>query len=101
MKSESFPDSFNPFLREMFVDHARYCQGGTFPTFFKIPITQTLSTHIRDGTYPPEETCVTYYSPPVPRPGCRYSEGMRPLDNRHVITKCYDAFKAFVAVDLD
>jgi len=41
---------------------------GTSPTFFKIHITLTLSTHIRQGTYPPEETRVIYCYPPIPRP---------------------------------
>ncbi|KAI0299842.1 hypothetical protein BC826DRAFT_966837 [Russula brevipes] len=28
---------------------------GTSPSFFKIPVTQTLASHIAHGTYPPEE----------------------------------------------
>ncbi len=63
----------------------------TSPIFFKITVTQTLSTHIRHGTYPPEETRVTYCYPPVPRP--TRSEGMRPLDNRRKILRCYEAYK--------
>ncbi|KAI0257286.1 hypothetical protein BJV78DRAFT_1277838 [Lactifluus subvellereus] len=53
---------------------------GTSPVFFKIPVTRTLSAHIRRGTYPPEETHVTYCYPPVPRPARRHSEGMKPLE---------------------
>ncbi|KAK0468691.1 hypothetical protein IW261DRAFT_1553811 [Armillaria novae-zelandiae] len=53
---------------------------GTSPAFFKIPITHTLSTHIRHGTYPPEETRVIYCYPPVPHPARRRNEGMKPLD---------------------
>ncbi|KAI9458774.1 hypothetical protein F5148DRAFT_1287320 [Russula earlei] len=71
---------------------------GTSPSFFKIPVTQSLSTHIRHGTYPPEVTCVTYCYPPVPRPARRLSEGMKPLDNRREILKCYEAFKAIVGI---
>jgi len=71
---------------------------GTSPSFFKIPITETLSTHIRDGTYPPEETHVTFCNPPVSRPGSLYSEGMKPLDNRCEILRCYEAFKAVVGI---
>jgi len=71
---------------------------GTSPAFFKIPVTRTLSTHIRHGTYPPEETRVTYCYPPIPRPGRRRSEGMKPLDNRREILKCYEAFKAIVGI---
>ena len=69
---------------------------GTSPIFFKIPITQTLTTHIGHGTYPPEETRVTFCYPPVPRPGHRYNEGMKPLDNRQEILKCFEAFKVIV-----
>jgi hypothetical protein len=71
---------------------------GTSPVFYKIPVTRTLSTHIRHGTYPPEETRVTYCYPIVPRPSSWYSEGMKPLDNRHDILKCYEAFKAIVRI---
>ncbi|KAH9962988.1 hypothetical protein BC827DRAFT_1196301 [Russula dissimulans] len=55
---------------------------GTSPAFFKIPVTQTLSTHIRHGTYPPEESRVTYFYPTVPRPARRHDEGMKPLTNQ-------------------
>ncbi len=71
---------------------------GTSPAFFKIPITQTLSDHIAHGTYPPAETRVTYCYPPVPRPARRHSEGMKPLDNRREMLKCYEAFKAIVGI---
>jgi hypothetical protein len=70
---------------------------GTSPTFFKIPVTRTLSTHIRHGTYP-QETNVTYCHPPVPRPARRHSEGMKPLDNRREILRCYEAFKVIVGI---
>lgn len=72
--------------------------AGTSPTFFKIPVTQTLSTHIHNGTYPPEETHVTYCYPPVPRPHLLHIEGMKPLDNRHEILKCFEAFKVVVGI---
>ena len=71
---------------------------GTSPAFFKIPITQNLSDHIAHGTYPPAETRVTYCYPPVPRPARRHSEGMKPLDNRREMLKCYEAFKAIVGI---
>jgi hypothetical protein len=69
---------------------------GTSPAFYKIPVTQTLSTHICQGTYPPEGTRVTYCYPLIPRPPCRLDEGMKPLDNRYEILRCYEAFKAVV-----
>ena len=71
---------------------------GTSPAFLKIPVTQILLTHIRPGTYPSEETRVTYCYPLVPRPARLRSEGMKPLDNRREILKCYEALKAIVAI---
>jgi len=68
--------------------------AGTSPSFFKIPVTETLSSHIYAGTYPPCETCVSYCYNPVP--ARRRYEGMKPLDNRLEILKCYEAFKVFV-----
>jgi hypothetical protein len=41
---------------------------------------------------------VSYCYPPVPRPARRRSEGMKPLDNRREILKCYEAFKVIVGV---
>ncbi len=72
--------------------------SGTSPTFFKIPISQTLATHICYGTYPPEETCVTYCYPPIPHPTRRDSEGMLLLDNRREILSCYEALKAIADI---
>ena len=71
---------------------------GTSPAFFKIPVTQTLLDHIAYGSYPPAETQVTYCYPPVPRPAHRLSEGMKLLDNRHEMLKCYEAFKVIVGI---
>lgn len=69
---------------------------GTSPMFFKIPVTKTLLMHIQQGTYPSEETWVTYCHPPIPRPDPLRSEGMKPLDNRRKILKCVEAFKAII-----
>ncbi|KAF9040149.1 hypothetical protein BJ165DRAFT_1393027 [Panaeolus papilionaceus] len=71
---------------------------GTMPMFFKIPITQTLVGHIASGTYPLEETEVSYCYPPTPRPELRRSEGMKPLDNRLQVLKCYEAFKPIIGI---
>ncbi|KAK0479273.1 hypothetical protein IW261DRAFT_1336874 [Armillaria novae-zelandiae] len=71
---------------------------GTSSAFFKIPITQTLSTHICHGTYPPEETHMIYCYSPVPHPVHRRNEGMKALDNRCGILRCYEAFKAIVGI---
>lgn len=71
---------------------------GTSPIFLKIPITQELSDHICEGTYPPEETRVEFCYPPVPRPPRRRDEGMKPLENRREILECFEAFKAIVGI---
>jgi len=67
----------------------------TAPTFFKIPVTETLSSHIRSETYSPHETRVTYCYPSVPYRR-RLMEGMKPLDNRLEFLKCFEAFKVIV-----
>lgn len=71
---------------------------GTMPTFFKIPVTQSLATHIAFGACPPAETVVNYCYPPVPRSARRRSEGMKPLDNRREVLRCLEAFKAIVGI---
>ncbi|PBK83984.1 hypothetical protein ARMGADRAFT_1000738 [Armillaria gallica] len=67
---------------------------GMTPTFYKVPVSQNLLYHIRHGTYPPELTQVTCYTAPVPCPG----EGMKSLDNRKEIFRCYEAFKVIVGI---
>jgi len=69
---------------------------GTLPTFFKVPVTQNLSDHIRCGTRPEKETSVTFCFPPIPVR--RHKEGMMPLDNRLAILKCYEAFKSILGI---
>ena len=71
---------------------------GTTPTFYKIPVTTSLVRHIAEGTYPPETTTVFAHVPDLPRPLRRYSEGMKPLDNRQAILRCYEAFKNVVGI---
>lgn len=69
---------------------------GTMPTFYKIPITTELVLAVQLGSYPAHETVVYVHIPEVPRPFRRYSEGMKPLDNRRVVLSCYQAFKDFL-----
>lgn len=71
---------------------------GTTPTLYKIPVTADLVRSVRHGTYPAEPTVVTMHVPAVPRPARRYSEGMKPLDNRRAILSCYEAFKRIVGI---
>ncbi|KAH8982020.1 hypothetical protein EDB92DRAFT_1895630 [Lactarius akahatsu] len=69
---------------------------GTAPIFYKIKVTAALVTSIGGGAYPQEATTVYAHIPNIPRPNRRWSEGMKPLDNRQVILSCYEAFKQFV-----
>ncbi|KAK0464768.1 uncharacterized protein EV420DRAFT_1062917 [Desarmillaria tabescens] len=69
---------------------------GTHPSFFKIPVTQELTRCVESGQFPPAPTIVPGHVPDLPRPNHRFSEGMKPLDNRRAILQCYEAFKKFV-----
>ncbi|KAK0457786.1 uncharacterized protein EV420DRAFT_478174 [Desarmillaria tabescens] len=71
---------------------------GTIPTFYKIPVSKSFLYHICPGAYPPEVTQVTCCLVPLPRPARRYSEGMKPLDNRKEIYRFYEAFKAIIGI---
>jgi hypothetical protein len=66
---------------------------GTFPRFYKITVTADLDYCIQSGVYPPTQTIVYRHTPRVPT---RQSEGMRPLINRQLVLRCYEAFKQFV-----
>ncbi|KAJ3807985.1 hypothetical protein EV368DRAFT_44212 [Lentinula lateritia] len=68
---------------------------GSSPTFYKIPVTTELAEAVSLGEYP-TPTVVFAHLPTVPRPARRWSEGMKPLDNRVHILRCYEAFKQFV-----
>ncbi|OJT14757.1 hypothetical protein TRAPUB_8688 [Trametes pubescens] len=68
---------------------------GTAPTFYKVPDTADLVRHIHHGTYPPHPTVVSVHVSDLLR---RLSEGMKPLDNRQAILRCYDAFKGIVGI---
>ena len=70
----------------------------TLPTIFRIPVTQALSTYVCYSAYPPQETHMTYCYPPTPYPAHCCSEGMKPLDNRHEILRCYEVFKVIVGI---
>ncbi|KZT12262.1 uncharacterized protein LAESUDRAFT_809075 [Laetiporus sulphureus 93-53] len=69
---------------------------GTMPIFYKIPVTAALVKAVQLGQYPAEETVVYAHLPEVPRPARRYSEGMRPLNNRQRILSYYEAFRRFI-----
>ena len=65
----------------------------TFPKFYKIKVTAGVDRSIRYGTFPEEDTIVYRHTPRVPK---RRSDGMRPLDNRELILRCYEGFKRVV-----
>ena len=72
--------------------------NGTMPTFYKIPITSNLVCNVLQGTYPSEPTIVSVHVPDLPSPECRYSEGMKPLDNRQEVLCCFEAFKCIIGI---
>ena len=67
---------------------------GTYPTFYKIPVTTQLSQATQRGIYCQPETRVLRFSPVLPT---RTSLGMRFLDNRGEIVACLEAFKQFLS----
>ena len=73
---------------------------GTAPIFYKIRVTKGLADAVTYGFFPPLPTVVHFHVPAVPRPHHRLREGMKPLDNRHIILRCYEAFKRFIIVSL-
>lgn len=70
---------------------------GTSPTFYKIPVTTDLVAAVQRGEFPESETVVHAHIPAIPRPARRWTEGMKPLDNRKIILSCYEAFKQYVS----
>ncbi|KAL5480517.1 hypothetical protein ACEPAI_1787 [Sanghuangporus weigelae] len=69
---------------------------GTTPAFYKTPVSNDLVVAVQGCVYPQQETVVRVHIPALPRPARRWSEGMKPLDNRRIILSCYEAFKQFV-----
>jgi hypothetical protein len=69
---------------------------GTFPTFYKLPITQHLVDCVRKGVTPDFETEVYSHVPSFPS---GISRGMLPLDNRRNALQFFLAFKALVLRD--
>lgn len=69
---------------------------GTAPTFYKLPVTEELANAVALGTFPTHPTVVHRHIPAVPRPLRRLSEGMKPLDSRTVVLRCFEAFRKFI-----
>jgi len=69
---------------------------GTAPMFYKIPITANLLESLASVQFPSQQTIVQRLIPPVPNMSRLLEDGMLPLENRHVILQCFEAFKQFV-----
>ncbi|PPQ78413.1 hypothetical protein CVT25_011889 [Psilocybe cyanescens] len=69
---------------------------GTAPIFYKIRVTKELADAVMYGIFPQTPTIVHLHVPSLPRPYRRLSEGMKPLDNRRITLRCYEAFKMFI-----
>ena len=69
---------------------------GTAPIFYRISVTTALLQALATASYPQEETIVLKFVPPVPNQNRYRIDGMRPLDNRHIILQCFEAFKAVI-----
>jgi hypothetical protein len=69
--------------------------AGTWPTFYKIPVTSALLTAVETGQYPSEPTVVERCIVPVPDPSVR-PLGLQPVVNRKFLFQCFDAFKSFM-----
>jgi hypothetical protein len=69
---------------------------GSTPTFYKITITQDLVEAVETAQYPANPTTVHKLVPPVEDLARLSQNGMKSLNNRVVILKCFEAFKQFV-----
>ncbi|TFK84087.1 hypothetical protein K466DRAFT_461832, partial [Polyporus arcularius HHB13444] len=61
------------------------------PTFYKITVTQMLSEAVKNGRYLEERTIVEQFVPPVPRPETFDDEGMKNVNNRAHLLRCFEA----------
>lgn len=66
---------------------------GSAPVFYKIPVTQDLLTAIITAQYPQDAIVVERFFPPVNNRIAYVYEGMKPLDNRLIVLKTFEAFK--------
>lgn len=69
---------------------------GSTPTFYKITVTQDLIAAIQVGQYPETPTIVHRLLLPVANIVTLPNYGMRPLKNRAVILRCFEAFIQFL-----
>lgn len=71
---------------------------GTMPIFYKILVTTELVRAVQLRKYPTQSAIVHAHLPEVLRPVRRYSESMKPLDNRDIILSCYESFRWVIGV---
>ncbi|KAF8964281.1 hypothetical protein BDZ97DRAFT_1660604 [Flammula alnicola] len=69
---------------------------GTAPIFYRIPVSTKLLDALVTASFPEDETIVLKCIPPVCAVESYFSDGMRPLDNRHIVLQCFEAFKASI-----
>jgi hypothetical protein len=70
---------------------------GTKPIFYKMPVTEELLVSVVTSQYPSQVTTIEEFVPPVPFYGSKARiNGMRPLENRHIVLQCFEAFRGLV-----
>jgi hypothetical protein len=69
---------------------------GSAPTFYKITVTQDLVDAVETAQYPANQTTVYKLVPPVEDLARLRQNGMKPLSNRVIILRCFEAFKQFM-----
>ena len=67
--------------------------SSTAPTFYKIPVSEELVNAISCAQHPPNQIVVDKLVPPAPHLHSYMSDGMIPLENRHIFIQCLEAFK--------
>ncbi|KAJ6496018.1 hypothetical protein C8R45DRAFT_1211727 [Mycena sanguinolenta] len=76
--------------------YAGIIMTGSAPTFYQIPVSETLVAAVRRGQCPSEPTIVKKLRPPVDDMREYIEKGMESLPNRRLILQCLAAFKQFV-----
>ncbi|KAG6373103.1 hypothetical protein JVT61DRAFT_6705 [Boletus reticuloceps] len=71
---------------------------GTYPTFYKVTVTEALVRAIREGTDPDEETIVYAHCPDLAAHTTRnlVDQGMMVSESRRIISSSFVAFKQFL-----
>lgn len=70
--------------------------GGITPTFYLVPITQSLVDDVAAGRCPKEDTVILAYEPIPEEKATTYNLGLASIENRLPITQAYLAFREFL-----